>query len=163
MVSKIKEWLDYLFYEVGKQGYDFYLQYSEKEGIKTKWRRYKDVCFDFECPKNRWFLERCNQRQILPCEVVLDLEDKDQLEPTIEKLERFGYTYYVFSTGSRGYHVHIFFNRELVCEEKLKIIKFFGADTQKASNKTLIALEFSKHWKSGKIKKLNQIPPIKND
>ena len=151
-IKNIKDWLDKLFYQVGKQKYDFYLQYSEKDGIKTKWRKYSEVCFDYENPKNKWFLQHVNQRQILPIEVVLDLEKKEQLKPTIEKLESIGVIFYVFETGSRGYHCHVFFNRELTEKEKLAIIKFFGADTQKASSKCLISLEFAKHWKSGKIK-----------
>lgn len=150
--SKQKCWLDYLFYEVGKQQYDFYLQYSEKEGIMTKWKKYSEVCFDYENSKNKWFLESCNQRQILPCEVVLDLEDKVQLKPSVNILNRLNQIYYVFSTGSRGHHIHIFFDKELTPEQKQKIINYFGADTMKAGNKCLIALEFSKHWKSGKIK-----------
>lgn len=147
-----KSWLDFLFYKVGKQQYDFYLQYSEKNRINTKWRKYSEVCFDSEDPKNNWFLEHVNQRQVLPIEVVLDLEKKEQLKPTIEKLKSMGITFYVFSTGSRGFHIHIFFNREISEKEKLRIIKFFGADSQKASKKCLISLEYAKHWKSGKMK-----------
>lgn len=151
---KIKCWLDYLFYDIGKQNYDFYLQYSKKDEIMTKWKKYSEVCFDYENPKNKWFLEHCNQRQILPIEIVLDLEEKNQLKPTVQKLKKFNLMYYIFGTGSRGYHIHIFFNKELTSEEKSKIINYFGADTQKASNKTLIALEFAPHWKSGEIKQI---------
>jgi hypothetical protein len=60
--------------------------------------------------------------------------------------------FYAYDTGSRGYHIHIFFNRELQTFEKLAIIRHFGADEQKAVEKTLIALENATHWKSGKIK-----------
>jgi hypothetical protein len=148
----IKSWLDYLFYGVGKQKYDFYIQYSEKEGIKTKWRKYGEICFDSENPKNRWFLDHVNQRQILPIEVVLDLEEEKQLKPVIDELTNLGIIYYAFSTGSRGYHIHIFFNRELSEKEKSQIIKYFGADPQKASKKCLISLEYAPHWKSGKLK-----------
>jgi len=151
--SKIKDWLDYLFYNVGQQKYDFYLQYLEKEGINTKWKKYSEVCFDCKNPKNNWFLENVNQRQILPIEVVLDLEEKEQLKPVIEKLKKLDMIFYVFSTGSRGFHIHMFFNKELPKKEKLRIINYFGADTQKASKKCLISLEYAKHWKSGKIKR----------
>jgi len=147
-----KSWLDYLFYKVGQQKYDLYLQYSKKNGVKTKWRKYSEICFDYEDPKNKWFLEHVNQRQVLPIEIVLDLEEEKQLKPTIEKLRKFGIIFYVFSTGSRGFHIHIFFNRELSEKEKLQIIKHFGADPQKASKKCLISLEYVPHWKSGKIK-----------
>lgn len=149
-ISK-KEFLDYLYYEVGNQKYDFYLQFSKQDGVKSKWRKYSEVCFDYE--NNKQFIEQCNQRQILPCEVVLDFEDKEKLEPTIKELKELVIYFYAYETGSRGYHIHIFFNRELTTQEKLAIIRHFGADEQKAVEKTLIALENATHWKSGKIKK----------
>jgi len=154
---KTKGWLDYLYYKVGKQQTDFFLQYSRKDSIHTKWEKYSEVCFDFENPRNRWFLEHVNQRQILPNEVVLDLEDKNQLPPITQKLKAWGLVFYVFATSSRGYHINIFFDRELSESEKLSIISNFGADLQKSSNKTLIALEFAKHWKSGQTKELMKL------
>ena len=153
-LKKITSWLSYLFYKAGNQSYDFELQVLEKEGIKTKRKKYSEICFDIENKKNKWFLSKANQRQILPFEVVLDLEEKKQLKPSIEKLKELGVRFYVFSTGSRGYHIHLFFDRELSKEERLKIIKYFDADTQKASDRTMIALEFACHWKSGKEKEL---------
>jgi hypothetical protein len=149
---KKKGWLDYLYYKIGKQNCDFYLQYSEKDGIKTKWKKYSEACFDYETPKNRWFLERVNQRQILPNEIVLDLEEKSQLPIAKKLLDKFGWTNYIFSTGSRGYHIHIFFDKDLTDDSKKFVIRAFGADMMKAGKKTLIALEYSKHWKSGKEK-----------
>ena len=149
--------LNYLFYDLEKQRYNFYLQVSEKDGIKTKWKKFLDVFSDPNNPKNKWFIENCNQRQILPDEIVLDLEAREQLNPTLEKLKKFDYKFYVFDTGSRGYHIHIFFKKELTVKEKELIINYFNADIMKASEKTLIALEFSKHWKSGKIKDLIEL------
>jgi hypothetical protein len=149
-----KQFLDYLYYEIGGQRYDFYLQVSSQEGLKTKWRKYSEVCFESEEPKNKWFIENCNQRQILPCEVVLDLEDKEQLEPTLEELKQLKIYFYAYATGSRGYHIHLFFDRDLIPQEKLAIIRHFKADEQKAIEKTLIALENAKHWKSGKLKEV---------
>ena len=149
---KKKGWLDYLYYFVGRQQYDFFLQFSEKEGIKTKWKKYSEVCFDFENPKNKWFIENCNQRQILPVEVVLDLEEKDSLGGIIEELKSWNVIFYVWDTGSRGYHINLYFKRELNQKQKQAIIEYFGADVQKSYEKTLIALENSKHWKSGKLK-----------
>ena len=148
-----KEYLDYLFYEVGQQRYDFYLQYSKENGIKTKWKRYSEVCFDVDKPENKWFIENCNQRQILPCEVVLDLEEKEQLKPILEELKTLDVYYSVYETGSRGYHIHIFFDRDLTTHEKLAIIRHYKADEMKAVEKCLIALENATHWKSGKLKK----------
>lgn len=137
---------------MGKQNYNFYLQCSKENGIKTKWRKYSEICFDYEDKKNKWFIENCNQRQILPCEVVLDLENKERLTPIIDELKQLNIYFYTYETGSRGVHIHLFFSRELTRQEKLAIIRHFGADEQKAVKKTLIALENAVHWKSGKIK-----------
>ena len=147
-----KAFLDYLFYEVGQQRYDFYLQCSKDNGVKTKWKRYSEIFFDSDNPKNKWFIENCNQRQILPCEIVLDLEDKERLTLILEELKQLTIYFYAYDTGSRGMHIHLFFNRDMTTQEKLAIIRHFGADEQKAVEKTLIALENAIHWKSGKIK-----------
>ena len=152
---EIRQFLNYLFYDFGKQKYDFELQFNEKDGIKTKWRKFSQICFDPENSWNKWFLGHVNQRQILPCEIVLDLEEKEQLKPTIEKLKQTSAKFYIYETGSRGYHIHLFFNQDLTKRQKETIIQYFGADIQKAGG--LIALEFAPHWKSGKIKKEVQI------
>lgn len=153
--------LNYLFYDLGKQQYDFNLYWMYKKGIDIngkkiysgkEWKKFSEVFFDPENPKNKWFIDRCNQRQILPIEVVLDLESMEEYKPALDKLKGFDLKYYSYTTGSRGIHIHIFFKRELSTDEKQKIIRYFGADMQKANTKTLIALEYSKHWKSGKIK-----------
>ena len=151
-----KEWLDKLYYVIGRQQYDFALcglKLKDGEVKSTKWKTYRNVCFPLN-PEENYKLNWINQRQILPCEVVLDLETKETLPKITSKLTELGYIFYVFQTGSRGYHVHVFFNRDLTEEEKLQIIKYFGADTQKSSKRTMIALEFSEHYKSGKIKDL---------
>jgi hypothetical protein len=148
-------WLAYLYYFIGKQNCDFWLcglKKTEEGVISTKWKRYSQVCFAPDIGED-WKICWVNQRQVLPNEVVLDIENKEQLNPIIEKLKKLGLIFYVFSAG-KGVHIHVFFDRELSEGEKLKIINHFGADTQKASNKTMIALEFTPHWKSQKIKEM---------
>ena len=149
-----KEWLDNLYYNIGKQKYDFFVCGLRKGNdgiIATKWKRYSEVCF----PLNPWEdykIDWINQRQILPIEVVLDIEEKEKLKPIVEKLEKWGVFFYTFETGSRGYHIHIFFEKELNSLEKLRIIRYFKTDEQKCSDKTMIALEYAKHWKTGNAK-----------
>ena len=149
-IIRKKDWLDNLFYNIGKQQYDFSLQIISGTMI-THRKKYSEVCFDCDDPKNQWWLEKCNQRQILPNEIVLDLEDPAQLQITQERLKILGLTFSVFATGSRGYHIHIFFNHEISDDQRIKILQLFGADPQKTS-KSMIALEYATHWKSGKIK-----------
>ena len=159
-----KEWLSHLYYEVGKQQHNFYLAGTyEKDGEMgfTKWKRYLDCValideFDnAENWKDKAFFDGINQRQILPNEIVLDLEEKGQLEPVINQIKEWGWEdWFVYSTGSRGFHISIFFKEDLTTEEKEAIVKRLGADVQKCSEKNLIALENCPHWKTGKLKEL---------
>jgi len=147
-------WLSNLFYKVGNQEFDFQLQILEKEGIKTKRKKFSEILFDPENRWNKWFLTKVNQRQILPIECVLDLEEKFRLKSIVEELRNLGVKFYVFSTKSRGMHIHIFFTREISDKERLTIIEYFGTDTMKSSHKTMIALEYAVHWKSNKTMEL---------
>jgi len=150
-----KEWLDYLYYYLGEQQYDFKLFGAKKDGekvITTKWYKYSEVIFPLD-PNEDYKIDWINNRQILPNEVVLDYDGGEDIEDIIKKITIDNLTFYAFSTGSRGYHIHIFFRRQLNNDEKRKIIRKYGAEEQKVGA-TSIALEFSKHWKSGRIKKL---------
>ena len=155
--SSKKAWLDFLYYDVGKQRYDFYVSglYKKKDDeiISTKWLTYSQACFHLD-KDDDWLIGWINQRQILPIEVVLDLEDRQRTKVILQELDHRGIRYFTYDTGSRGVHIHLFFDRELSVKEKSKIIAHYGADSQKASQKTQIALEFTPHWKSGRNKEL---------
>jgi hypothetical protein len=151
-----KVWLDKLYYDLGKQQYDFRISGLTKKGdkiISTKWKKYSEVCFGLNPwdDKKLWWV---NNREILPNEVVIDLENKKYLRPIIKKLKKYNSSFYVFDTHSRGYHIHLFFNKPIEEEQKRAIIKQFLGDEQKAYFGSTIALEYTNHWKSGKIKEL---------
>ena len=150
-----KEWLDYLYYKVGKQNFDFFIcglkLLPDGNVFATKWKRYSEVCF----PLNPWESDRIdwvNQRQIFPNELVLDIEEPEKLNPIIDRLKIENIPFECYSTGSRGFHIHLIFKKELDKTEKLFYIKEFGVDEQKAYSKTMIALENCPHWKTGKLK-----------
>jgi hypothetical protein len=158
-----KNWLDKLYYEVGKQQYDFFLcgTYEKKgETLFSKWKLYSEAIFptDFDGTCDNWkvrnFFEQINQRQILPIEIVLDIEEKERIKPIVKMLEKWKWEYSIWNTGSRGYHIHLIFKEELNQEEKKAVVKKLGTDMQKCSDKCLIALEYENHWKSGKPKQL---------
>lgn len=150
-----KAWLDYLFYDIRKQQYDFRLSslIKDKEGnpLSSKWKKYSELIFPLDYNES-WKIEHINNREILPCEVVIDLENKENIKEIIKKLKGDELPFHIFDTHSRGYHIHIFFGQSLTNEEKLKITKRYGGDEQKSYQGTSIALELAKHWKSGKIK-----------
>lgn len=163
MLNK-KAWLDILYYDIGKQQYDFDLAGSFKINDKvvfTKWKKYSEVIFPVDYNED-YKIEYINQRQILPNELVLDLEEKEKLNEVLDRIKKIGnFKIYIFDTHSRGYHIHIFFNHSfnnnpafsLFSNEQIKkfLIYYFQTDFMKCYDKSLIALEYSKHFKSGKI------------
>ncbi len=149
-----KSWLDHLYYKVNKQR-DFDLTHLDKDGKNHKWRKYSELCFDTGNKEMQWFLEKVNQRQILPCEVILDLEEPERYNDIIKQLEEEGMFYAAYSTGSRGHHFQLLFDTDLTSEEKTEIIKRYNCDEQKASERCMIQLENELHWKgTGKKKTL---------
>jgi len=145
---KKKQWLDKLYYEIGKQQFNFELCCLTKEGSKSKWKKYLDVQSDEK------FLEKANNRSIFPNEVAIDLEDPKLFVPVFEKIKRDFKFYSAYKTGSRGYHINLFFDKELDPKQKLIIIKKYAGDTQKASKRCMLALENCPHWKTGNPKEL---------
>ena len=162
MMMEKKKLLDKIYYEIGKQRYDFHVcglwQRPDGNRISTKWRKYSEAVFpiDFDgtCEdyQKQKFFRQINQRQILPNELVLDIEEPEKFPLIIEKLKNLRVPFKAYETGSRGYHIHLFFEKEVEKEEKLFYITHFGVDEQKAYSKTMIALEEEPHWKTGRIK-----------
>jgi len=153
-----KTWLDYLYYKENNQR-DFFVCGTYGDRKFTKWKTYLNSVANIDIlnlEKNTWknlkYFEQINQRQILPREIVLDIEEPKQLEPIVKQLKIWGWEYSVFITGSRGYHIRILFNEDFTPEEKESIVFKFGTDIQKCSEKNLIALENCPHWKTGKLK-----------
>jgi hypothetical protein len=150
--------LDELYYFFGNQQFDFELAYmyidKYKKVVSSAWRRYTDVCFDFEREENLEFLELANNRTIFPNEIVIDMEKKEQLDFILKEIDREKFCYYLFDTQSRGYHIHLFFDEELTPDAKMRFLLKYNVDVQKSFERTMIALEYAMHYKSGKIKKL---------
>lgn len=99
-----------------------------------------------------------NLRSVLKPEIVLDIEEPERFEPIVKELNKLPITFSAFSTGSRGYHIHLIFNdltnmdNNNVTLIKDRIIKHFGCDVSKKSERNLIALEYEKHFKTGNPK-----------
>jgi hypothetical protein len=152
--SKKKEWLDVLFYDIGKQQYDFRVASLKRVGedvYSSKWRPFSQVVFPVgmdDC----WKLDSINNREILPNELVIDLEEKKDLKKILEKINKEGFKPFIYDTHSRGVHIHAFFTRALSQKEKIRFTKLFCGDMQKAFQGSSIALEYAEHWKSGMIK-----------
>jgi hypothetical protein len=156
MVNR-KEWLDYVYYKLGNQ-FDFLVcgltRLPNGEIKATKWRKYSEVCFGLN-PWEYMKIEWINQRQILPNELVLDIEEKESYNEVIKKVKEYGFDkWYAYDTGSRGTHIHLFSSTNITEKQKEFFCNEFNSDKAKIKEKTMIALENCPHWKTGKIKTL---------
>lgn len=155
-----KEWLDIVYYDIGQQRHDFFvsgLKLIDGNAISTKWYKYSEKVMNIN-PWQDWKIRWINQRQVLPNEIVIDLEEKISFKGVCEKLKENNNKFYAYETGSRGYHIHIFFKFDLKKKQKELFIKKYLGDMNLSCGKHMINLEFAEHWKSGKIKSL-----VKND
>ena len=163
-LQRKKKFLDYLFYDIGKQNEDYWVcgSYTKDNGEIgfSPWITYRNALFhiDFDGISEDWqdyaFFKQISHRSILKNEVVVDLETKDTINDVVVALRKNKMKFTVWETHSRGYHIHIFFKDELSERQKKFIIKKYGGDVAKAGPKVLIACEHAIHWKSGKLKSL---------
>ncbi len=145
-----KAWIDKLHYEIDKQQGNLELAYAwldnEKNPKFSKWKKSIDCDDDF--------IKKANNRTILPNEIVLDIEEPERFSDILENVKKEFEFFSVYRTGSKGYHIHLWFNEALTPEEKLYVIKEYGCDEQKSSSRCMIALENVPHWKTGNKKEL---------
>lgn len=136
------------------------VQVNEKDGFKTHWLEWQEVRNNDICRVERngrrysFQTSRINQRSIAPIELVFDVESEKEYAEAKRKLQSYGIRSIDWYTRSRGYHMHIFDPVFLNRDVKKNIVSFVGADMNKASKRTLIALEHKKHWKSGKLMRM---------
>ncbi len=157
-----KVWLDYLYYEMGKQATDFRLAstYKDKNGDEkiSKWHNYLDV------QGNDKLISEVNQRELLKNEIILDLDNgnyEDYLS-LISRLRKDGFKFYAYSTDEqRARHIHFFYDMKLALLEKKEreelreyLISRYGCDSQLKIDSHLIPIENTAHWKTGKIKEV---------
>ena len=115
-----------------------------------KWKQWK------ECSQEE--KDKANLRQLFPSEIILDFEDKQLIEQTKEKLKAASYHYFLYNSGSRGVHFHLFFDNLAFYTEEQRtqirklFIREYTADETKSSEKTLIAMCERPHFKTLKTK-----------
>jgi len=141
---------------------DFYItnSYKDKDG-NLKWFKHRKVSECWESEKDLWFLDKATHRSQTKNEIVLDFDEGDtfkNMNDTCDILESYQLKYKSYSTGSKGYHVHIFLKEELH-PRIMKSIRVFliennDCDIMKIRQNSMIAIENIPHWKSGKIKTL---------
>lgn len=180
--SKFENKNDFLWYILNNLGCnDLALCYSyrAKDGSLrfSKWYKYMALLhldFNDNVPATNdtreGFIRKVSHRTILDIEVCIDLDEKgkyksirNKAKSIARKLKKAGIKYKSYFSGSRSYHFSILFpklrdaNPEARKEFKSHFLSWIGADAQKASERSMIALEGEPHYKSGKNKKEVQI------
>lgn len=85
---------------------------------------------------------------------------RKRVRQIILRLDERNYKYKAYKTGGKGYHIFLVFPELLFLSPfqqrkyKSKIIKLFGAELMKATNRVMIMREGSKHRRTGKKKVL---------
>src|SRR3989344_3711775 len=129
-----KAFLDKLFYEFDKQQCNLELAYAylDKEGNPkfSKWKKYLEAQSDYK------FILKVNNRTILPNEIVLDIEEPERFSEVLKGVKKEFEFYEAYKTGSKGYHIHLWFSQDLTQEEKLYVIKEYGCEEKEGFNET---------------------------
>ena len=140
---------------------DFKVAWGYARGDDKKFSKRKDVDELCLSDKGILFLNKANCRQVLPCEIILDMDDNisdERLNKICDELDQYGFNYKAYTTGSKGYHIHIFEDVLTKYTERSRhkirhyLISKFKCDPQIASGKVLIAIEDMPHFKTGKVK-----------
>lgn len=140
---------------------DFKITYSYlKEGVH-RFSPHLSILKCLESDYGLQLLEKANHRQILPIELVLDMDEKPSLQKLniiCDKLDELECIYYAYFTGSRGYHIHIF-DYDFISHKNRNsirqgLINHWGCDILKSSENVMIAMENKPHWKTGIKKEL---------
>lgn len=161
--KKRVQWLDTLYYDIGKQATNFRICHNYFINGRKKFSRWINY-LDSTIQERR----EATHRTLLKNEVVLDFDPrkgetrkdlKCRVKSCLKWIKKKKISYKCYDTGSRGYHVHIFLERMFFMNSEKRrtartnIARYFGAELQKNSENVTIALEGVSHWKSGKKKK----------
>ena len=137
-----------------------------KETGELIWSKHRSVLSCWESEEGLEFLDRVNNRTAFETEIRIDTDPKKdetaeqalkKFNDVCDKLESFGIkSYQGYFSGSRGYHIHLrsndFLNNNKKWEIKQAFIDVFGGDLLKASDNTMLTLEWSPNNKTGKPK-----------
>ena len=167
-----ESWFYYLSNKLGFNLELCYNYYKENEIRFSKWISYSwlqqfeydEYIHKIRCTK-RQFIDKATHRSIGDIEILLDIDEPGECYSIMEKalniilkLKDKKISYSIYFSGNKSYHISMLFfqlrNFSPTARTKLKrsIISQLGADIQKASARTMIAIEGEAHRKTGKLK-----------
>lgn len=131
-----------------------------------RWTKHFTVMECWQSDEGLKFLETVNNRGGLDAEVRIDIDSegrtpeavKKHFDDACDKLESMDKSYLGFHSGSKGYHIHIFFD-DLVLKDQVTIRAFksnlvsqLGGEMLKVNNSPMLTLEWAPNNKTGKPK-----------
>ena len=150
-----------------RYGEDFKVAKGWKgEDGEIHWTKHRSVLECWQSEEGLKFLADANNRGGLPNELRIDIDAGDrtpeavrkQFDDACDKLEKFGIEYLGFTSGSRGYHIHIMFiptrniDKLKLRATKERIIKALGGELLKVNDSPMLTMEWSPNNKTGKPK-----------
>lgn len=128
-----------------------------KDGICTTWKHYLDLVHP---GTPEWWINSVNHRTPLQNEIFLDFDGDNALVGYMSAINNLSKTdeFDGFKAFSNVSHIHLYKNDMFFMtkwkrqEYRLKVIRKFGAEELKKSDRSMIALEECPHWKRGTIK-----------
>lgn len=135
-----------------------------------RWTKHRSVLECWQSDEGLRFLEEVNNRGGLSNELRIDIDAGDRIPEQVRKhfedacdfLDKKGIHYLGFSSGSKGYHIHIVvenvISRQLFSIMKQAIISKVGGELLKINSGSMLTLEWAPNNKTGRIK-----TPIRGD
>jgi len=168
MIGKTKRaYVDELYYDLSWQDTNLKFAWTWNGGDdEIHWSKHRTY---LEIQENDYYVKKVSHHSIIRTIVVLDFdplknESEHQLKKRVDLAETYfkkeGVSYYIYSTGSRGFHLHCFFPAmrfwSKVRRENFRsnLIAEFQCDQMKSRENVMIAMPGVEHWKSGKIKEM---------
>ena len=170
-----EDWLWYLFNKLGYSELAVCNNYTGTDGEMyfSKWITYNELLYLGPSYKKNIIIKRATHRTILDIEIMFDIDDlimpignskfkfasiELKSKFIFQKLKELGKQPVVYFTGNKSYHISIIIPelRRLSNYQrsnyKEKILKKFGGDLMKKSNRCMISMEDELHYRSGKPK-----------
>jgi hypothetical protein len=127
------------------------------------WTKHRSVMECWQSEEGIKWLDTVNNRGGLDCEVRIDIDAgertpeavRKQFDDACDTLDRLDKEYLGFTSGSRGYHIHLFFDdlvtkdRDTIRNIKSWLISKLGGELLKVNNSPMLTLEWSPNNKTG--------------
>lgn len=157
--------VEYLQELCNKYG-DFYITTRFDDDKRTKWvsvmQCWENIDRRVNGRNGLWHLQKATDMSCPENMIFFDLDEEPIIknyEKLIKVLDEDNIPYWAYTSGGKGYHIHVVYSFGLLTKItkqilREKLLSRFKADTHKSSYKHMILIPNEKHRKTGKTKTL---------